>query len=86
MSDEQKRWRVTVEMTRTDKVLDRLGKRVDLYLCTHKQCVQQAVITAIEEIQQPTTRVRPMIDYGTEAQPQRGKPLCMACATKATPR
>ena len=48
---EQKRWRVTVEMTRTDKVRTRLGKRVDLYLCTHNQCAQQAVITAIEEIQ-----------------------------------
>lgn len=46
---EQKRWRLTIEMTRTDHVLTRLGGHVDVYLRADPG-PQQAVIVGIEEI------------------------------------
>jgi hypothetical protein len=48
MSD-QKRWRVTIEMTRTDHVLTRLGRHVDVYV-RNDPGLQEAVIVAIEEM------------------------------------
>ena len=49
MSSEKKRYRLTIEMTRTEHVLSRLGRHVDVYL-RDSPGAQKAVIAAIDEV------------------------------------